>query len=435
MSAAQRAVEQALAAGAQEAKVYLSRATHAELSQRGGQVEKSTEATTRDLWLSVLVDDRFSSHSTSDLRPGALEHFIRRAVEATRYLEPDPDRRMLPREQMGALDPGPLELEDPDFGALDPDQRARDVAALEAAITARDPGDLVSTTAHTWAVHSASEIAFSNGFDATVASTSFGLAAEATVREAGGRLPEASAFFSARYRGDVPGVEVVAETLWRRIDHIRGAGPCESGRYPMLVEARSAGRLLSTVLGALSGSSLWQGRSMFQDKLGEPIASEVLSLYSDPGIPRGLGSHTFDGDGQPARRRVLIEGGVLRAYLLDVYHARKLGAEPTSGRVANVVVPPGGRSPGAIAADLGRVIRVESFLGGNANPTSGDFSFGIRGRLLEGGEPVKNLSEMNISGNFHDLLRQLAEVADDPWPWSSYRVPTLLFDGVQFSGT
>ena len=80
-------------------------------------------------------------------------------------------------------------------------------------------------------------------------------------------------------------------------------------------------------------------------------------------------------------------------------------------------------------------IRVTSFLGGNSNPTSGDFSFGIRGQLYRNGERIQNVVEMNVAGNILDLLDRFQEAADDPWMYSSYRVPSLVFEGIQFSGS
>ena len=77
---------------------------------------------------------------------------------------------------------------------------------------------------------------------------------------------------------------------------------------------------------------------------------------------------------------------------------------------------------------------VTGFLGGNSNDTTGDFSFGIVGMLVEDGRAVQPLNEMNISGNLGDLLSHLVEVGNDPFPYSSWRLPSLLFEGVQFSG-
>jgi PmbA protein len=88
-----------------------------------------------------------------------------------------------------------------------------------------------------------------------------------------------------------------------------------------------------------------------------------------------------------------------------------------------------------MAADLPRAVQVTGFLGGNSNPTTGDFSFGIRGLLLERGQVVQSLSEMNVSGNLLRILHQIGEIGDDPWTWSSTRSPSMVFTDVTFSGT
>ena len=98
---AERVVRDALAEGAEEASVTVSHASYTTIVRRGGKVEQATQSTTRGLVASLLVDDRYSSHSTSDLRPDALHTFLRRAVSATGYLEPDPDRRLPEAEACG----------------------------------------------------------------------------------------------------------------------------------------------------------------------------------------------------------------------------------------------------------------------------------------------------------------------------------------------
>ena len=73
-------------------------------------------------------------------------------------------------------------------------------------------------------------------------------------------------------------------------------------------------------------------------------------------------------------------------------------------------------------------------MGGNSNPATGRYSFGIRGTLYEKGEPTAAVSEMNITGSIFDLMGSFLEAADDPWLYGSSRSPSLLFDAVQFSG-
>ena len=80
-------------------------------------------------------------------------------------------------------------------------------------------------------------------------------------------------------------------------------------------------------------------------------------------------------------------------------------------------------------------VLVRGFLGGNSNATTGDFSLGIYGTLIENGRLLHAVAEMNIAGNHPQLWQRLIAVGNDPYPYSAWRLPSLVFDAVQFSGT
>jgi PmbA protein len=202
----------------------------------------------------------------------------------------------------------------------------------------------------------------------------------------------------------------------------------------MLLDRRAVGRVLGVLLGPMSGGALHQGRSCLQDKLGESLGPETLSIYDDPTLVRGSRSRHFDGDGFPSVRRSVLENGRLSMYFLGQYYARKLDLEPTTAGASNLFIPQGGRSTADILGSLDTCIRVDSFLGGNSNSSNGDFSFGVRGMRFEKGEAVQPVSEMNISGNLFTLLPRFHEAANDTWQYSSVVSPSLLFNDIQFSG-
>jgi PmbA protein len=85
-------------------------------------------------------------------------------------------------------------------------------------------------------------------------------------------------------------------------------------------------------------------------------------------------------------------------------------------------------------ADIDRGILITGFIGGNSNGTTGDFSFGIFGQLIENGKQVQAINEMNVSENSKDFWNKLVEVGDDPYPYSAWRRPSMLFENVQLSG-
>jgi len=430
-------LRKARALGAEEAAVVVSRSTEASLMRRAGKLEQLQQASSLGASLSLLVDDRYSVHSTSDLRPDAIDTFLARAIAATRVLEPEPERRQPAPELCGRFtSESVLDRFDPSWEALTGAQRREQAERLEACIDALPTRDQV-LSATVYVGDSIGETAriLSNGFENVSRGTGFGHGAEMTLLEPGGRRPEGSSYFSATHLGDLPSAEHVAAESWSRAAQRLGSGPAPSGRYPMLLQNTAVGRILGVLGGPLAGSELHQGRSFLAGKKGERIAAAGLSIYDDPTIPRGLGSRPFDGDCLYAKPFPVIDAGILQNYYVNVYYGRKLDMAPTTGGRSNWVVPPGVRPVEAITAELDRCIVVTGFLGGNSNSLTGDFSFGVQGLLLERGEVVKHLSEMNVSGNIGELLMSFQEAASDVWRWSSVRTPSLLFDGVQFSGT
>ena len=220
----------------------------------------------------------------------------------------------------------------------------------------------------------------------------------------------------------------------RRTLALLGARKISTATLPIIVENQNVPRLLGGLIEAMSAENIQQKQSFLADQKGRKIASACLTLVDDPLIVGGLGSQLFDSEGLAAKRRVMVGAGVLQDFYVDWYYGRKLGWEPTTGSSSNLIIPPGSRSVAQIMKDLGKGILVTGFIGGNSNSTTGDTSVGINGALFEGGELTQPIAEMNIAGNMLDLLKKLAAVGNDPWPYSSLRTPTLVFEGVQFAG-
>jgi PmbA protein len=422
--------------GAQEVSVAVSGGTHTTILRRNGQIEQATEATTRGCGVSLLVDDRYSSHSTSDLREGALEAFLDRAVAATRFLEPEPERRQPELALCGrGCTPEQLDQDDPAWYLRTAKDRAALAEEMEVALRERHPENIISSAVYASEGNAESILVMSNGFSDEDRGGWYALGGEMTLDDGNGKRPESSAYYAARYLGDIPSAsEIAAEVLSRTLERMNSS-PIDSGSYPMILLNRSAGRLLGAFQGPLGGGGIFEQRSCMIDRLGTRVGSDLFTIYDDPTIPRGLGSRPWDGDALIARPRTVVEKGILKEYNIGVYYGRKLNVAPTSASMSNWVVPPGARTMQEMAADLPKAIVVSGFLGGNSNATTGDFSFGIRGVLLEYGEPVQSLSEMNVGGNVTDLFERLVEVGNDPWEYSSVRSPSLLLEGVRFSGT
>jgi PmbA protein len=226
----------------------------------------------------------------------------------------------------------------------------------------------------------------------------------------------------------------VGEEVARRTAGLLGAKKIGTETLPIVVENRVVPRLLYGLIDPLYGGNIQQKRSFLADKKGQPIASAALTLIDDASLPGGLQSAPFDGDGFPSRRRVVIDKGVLKEFFVDWYYGRKLGWEPTTGGPTNVVIPPGPRSVAEILKDLGRGIVITEFIGGNSNSTTGDASIGIGGYLFENGVRTQAVAEMNVADNQLKFWHKLVEAANDPWPYSAWQTPSLVFKDVVVSG-
>jgi PmbA protein len=432
---ARAAMKSALEKGAKEAAATVSRSRNVSLEWRDGKVEKINEATTRGLSLQLYVDGRYSQVSSSDLRPEALSTFIADSVTMTRVLSEDPFRA-LPEpalyEGRASVD---LQLDDPAYPTVTPEQRRKAAQQMEEAARAVKGAEaILSVSTGFDDTRTESFRVASNGFEGTRIDTVFFVSASVSVKDADGRRPEDYSFGGSRFLGEVPATAVVGREAAERAISRLGATKPPSAVMTLVIDNRAAGRLMGALAGPLSGASLQQKRSFLEGKLGQAIGSPLLDVVDDPLIPKAFGSRLFDAEGLAAKGRPVFEKGVLRSYYIDTYYGKKLQMAPTSGGTSNLAWTLGAKPQAAILKDVGEGILVTGFLGGNSNGTTGDYSLGVQGFRIRGGERAEPVGEMNIAGNMLELLKKLTAVGNDPWPYSSMRTPTLVFEGVQLAG-
>ena len=432
--AAAAAIEGARRRGVEDARAVVVRSRVVSVTYRLRRPEKVEESSRRGLTLYLYDGGRYSACETNDLRPEALERFLDSAAALTRATTPDPYREITdPALYEGRADVA-LGTFDPSVAAIAPAERHALAAEAEAAVLAAAGKKAVAAEAGYEDEETELFQAHSNGFAAGKRGTRLGLFAEVSLADEGDKRPSESEFASVRTRGALPDARAIGRGAAARAKLRLGAAPIETAVLPMILENRAVGRLLGKLLAALGGRALQQQQSFLAGARGTAVGSPALDLVDDPFLVGGSASRLFDGEGIAARRLPIFERGVLRTYYLDTYYAKKLGEKPTTGSSSNLLLTPGSKSLGALIADVPRGVLVRGFVGGNSNPTTGDFSFGVFGTLIENGKPTRAVAEMNVSGNHKDLWKRLVAAANDPWPYGSLRSPSLLIDGVQFSG-
>ena len=251
--------------------------------------------------------------------------------------------------------------------------------------------------------------------------------------KSGDARPSSYWYESSIFHSDLIKDGIGEKALKRALDKL-GQEKIESGKMPMIVENRLARQTIQPLISALSGRSIQQKNSFLIDMAGEKIGSDLLTLIDDPFIVSGNGSRLFDREGLALKKRTIVDQGVLKEYYIDTYYGKKLDMSPTSGDTTNLMFKPGDKSLEELIASMDRAILVTGFNGGNSNGVTGDFSYGIEGFLVENGQLTRPVSEMNITGNFKQVLKDLMAVGNDVFTGSSWRLPSLVFNNIDFSG-
>lgn len=419
--------------GASDVALDINKSRDVSVSFRDGKMDELKESTQNSMTLSIYLDGKYSSHSTNDMRHDSLLDFVDKAVDITKYLGADEFRKLPDPKYFQNMESHDLQIRDAAYESIKSDQRVEIARTLEEIGRAADD-KVVSCTGEYGDTYTESLKVRTNGFVGERKSTSFYSSCDISVKDSAGNILEGFDSTTTRYFSELGDSEAISKTAVKKALDKIGQKKISSGVYDMVVINRRVSRLLGSVLGALRGSSLQQKRSFLADMLGKKIASDKLTVVDDPFISKGLGSRLYDSEGLAVYKRPLVENGILQTYLIDTYYGRKLGMEPNVGSTSNLILENGTKSLKEIIQGLKKGILVTSFLGGNSNSTTGDFSYGVSGFLIEDGEMVTPVNELNISGNYKELLNQVVEIGNDPYLYSSRRFPSIHFTDVNFSG-
>jgi PmbA protein len=231
-------------------------------------------------------------------------------------------------------------------------------------------------------------------------------------------------YTNARDMHDMESAEYVGKLTGERTIRRLGAKPIKTGNYPVLFEAPLASGLISSLIGAISGGSLYRKSSFLLDSLGKQIATPLLNIEELPHIKKGIASSSFDSEGVATKSRKLLENGVLQGYVLGSYSARKLGLQTTgnAGGSHNLIVQSTGENFAELLKKMGTGLLVTEVL------VTGDYSRGAAGFWVENGVIAYPVEEITIAGNMAEMLKQIVAVGNDVIPQSSKQTGSILIE-------
>lgn len=429
---AQWAMDFALKNGCQASKINLYSGSNSSFDLRNGKMDKLQQASESGMAIYLYVDGRYGTYSTNRIEKKELETFIKNGIEATRFLAKD-EYQTLPdssRYYKGAKPD--LQLFDPKFESILPDDKIALAKAVADEVMGQDDR-IVSVNSSYYDGRNSNYRLTSNGFEGETQTSYFRLSSGVAIKGDGDARPSDGWYESAIFFDDLIKKDIGKIGLERALRKI-GQQKMKSGKYTMIVDKTTANVLLSPLIDALYGSELQQKNSFLLNKLGEKIGSDKLNLADEPHLLKARGARYFDNEGVATEPRTIFESGVLKTYFIDTYNAKKMDVAPTISTPSVLIMQKGNKDLNGLIGNMHNGILVTGFNGGNCNSSTGDFSYGIEGFLVENGKMTTPISEMNITGNMVQLWASLVEIGNDPRPNSSWRIPSLVFENIDFSG-
>lgn len=414
-------------AGASSAETEVSYGIGQNVSVRLGEVENIEYNRDKGVSVTVYFQDRKGHASSSDVSPQALKDTVEAACNIAKFTANDPfcglaDAALMAKAfpDLSLSHPWDISVDDAIDIAKQCEQAALDVDSKR--IT-NSEGASVYTNAGVFAY--ANSHGFNNGYPSTRHSISCSVIAEEN-----DAMQRDYWYTSARAAEDLASAIEVGKRAGERTVRRLGCQPIKTGQYPVLFEAPLAGSLISSLISAISGGSLYRKSSFLLDSLGKSVGASLLNIQEAPHLMRGSASSPFDSEGVATYARQLVQNGVLQGYVLSSYSARKLGMQTTgnAGGAHNLIVQDTQHSFDDLLKRMGTGLLVTEVLGHGLNMVTGDYSRGAAGFWVENGVIVHPVEEITIAGNMKEMLHSIIGIGTDVIPHSSKLTGSILLE-------
>ena len=435
--------------GADNARVNLNKSSIDSCNMLNGELDKVTHAADRSIYLYLYVDGKYGTFSTNMLEKDKLEDFILKAIDMVRMLGEDPCRKLPDpsRTERNARTGRELGLYDEALEQSDSDSRLGRAYAMsiwnDENAKHSEEYNIISEECEYSESYDDSITIDSQGFEGRHTESAFSFFAEVTVQDNEGNRYSGYWWDTTPRKDAADPAECSRKALERAVAQI-GPQPRRSGRARMVVDSSVASRLVAPVLNALNGSALQQKMSFLDGALGHKVFGEGMNLMDHPRTEGRNGSRMYDSEGVSTKDAPVIKDGVVCQYFINTYNAAKMGIEPTVEDASRPCLMPYLKdkelADGEISVSLRDILQfcrngilVTGFNGGNTNPVTGDFSFGIEGFAFSKGKITHPVREMLITGNLKDLWNNLIAAGTDARPSSRWQIPSIAFENVSFS--
>lgn len=433
------AIREAEALGASDAEAYAAASSESEVFIENNDVKQAKSQKASSIGIRVLLGGSAGFYSVNSLTKGKIKDAVSMAVKIARVSQKDRHNALPGRSKVRAL-----------AGIYD--KKAESFEAADAALLAAEMLEAAKSYDRRVSVDS-------GNFNA-------GVATHLLANSHGTELKERASVFSWSIMGmaidgsdissfdfqlggshSVRGIDVRAAATEFAETVVNSLGPrrIESFKGEMLLTPAAANEMVQEVIThSINSDAVQKKSSHFAGKIGKRVSSDLLTVEDDATNIEGLGASSFDREGVPHRRNVVIEKGVLKKFLYNTYTAKKddvrstgnasgSTTSPPSVSTTNFVIRPGRSSLDTLVSEMKNGIIISRF-SGNVNPVNGDFSGVVKGgRLVKNGTIEHTVKEVMMAGNFFEAMRRLDGVSREQKVIYDSILPYMRFDGISFT--
>ena len=407
---------------------------------RQGKLEQAERSEDINIGLRILIGQKQACVSASDVSDGTIAEMAARAVAMAREAPDDPHIGLADSAQI-ARDIPELDIADvaPEPAPAELEEAAKQAEAAALAVKGISKIDVASSICSRERFH----LAATNGFSGGYPRTGYATSAVAIAGEGTGMERDHYSDFRT-HAADMESPEDIGRIAGERTAARAGARKPPTGAFPVIYDERIASGLVGHLLQAINGAAIARGSSWLRDAMGEQVLPTGLSLIEEPLRNRVSGSRPFDAEGLAVQSRMVVDGGILKSWTLDLATARKLGLESTGNATRSASAPPspgtsnvrltqGDKSKDELIHEIGTGLLATSMMGASINPTTGDYSRGASGFWIENGKIAYPVNECTLAGNLRDMLRRIVP-ANDARLHRSRAIPSLLVEGLTLAG-
>jgi PmbA protein len=418
--------------GASDAEASASCDAGLDMSVRLGAVENVEHYQNQSLSLTVYVDKKTGSASTTDLSAKAIAMVVQKAVTIAQQTQNDPCTGLADPELLAKTIPD-CDLDHPWEITL-PELISKAIEC-EALAMAQDPrlsnSDGVSIDTGRRISAYANSLDFSGYY-----ASSLHQASCTVVAKEQGQMQRDGDYTVARDAKDLLAFQHLAENAAQKTLRRLGARKVNTCKVPVIFHHELARGLWRQLFSAISGSAIYRQASFLAGKLDQPILPNFITLSQKPHILKGLGSAPFDDDGVATHDRDFVADGILRSYLMGTYSARKLGLKSTgnAGGLQNCFVTHSDQDLAALCKTMGTGFLATELIGSGVNLVTGDYSRGAFGYWVENGVIQHAVEGITLAGNLSDMFLNLVAVANDIDTRGSLQTGSVLLHEMTLAG-